>query len=48
MAYIIYLMNTPQIMILTLNAFKEARELLNERGSNLSNKERNEIRKKTF
>ena len=31
-----------------INAFKEARELLNERRSNLSHKERNEIRKKLF
>ena len=31
-----------------INAFKVARELFNERRSNLSHKERNEIRKKTL
>ena len=31
-----------------INAFKDARELLNERRSNLLLKERNEIRKKLF
>ena len=31
-----------------INAFKEAREIFNERRSNLSHKERNEIRKKLF
>ena len=31
-----------------INAFKEVREIFNERRSNLSHKERNEIRKKTL
>ena len=31
-----------------INAFKEARELLNERRSNLLHKETNEIRKKLY
>ena len=31
-----------------INAFKEPREIFNERRSNLSHKERNEIRKKTL
>ena len=31
-----------------INAFKDARDLLNQRRSNLSLKERNEIRKKLF
>ena len=43
-----FLFNEPSRKNNDINAFQEARKLLNERRSNLSHKETNEIRKKLY